>query len=159
LITCCADETRRKYGEGRRPTMRNIESRARMWLNMGITTHAQAESYLQEQQERGTRLAQISRLLHIGGRALSVTENRYISSWQIFSDELILKAYDITVVKTGSLKWKYMDTILKNWQSKGFTTPEDVEKKDTPRATPSTGKYEQDSMEKLREINRKRGTS
>ncbi len=164
LITSCIDETRKKYGETRRPTMRAIEQRARLWLNLGILTQAQAEEYLKEQEKRGTRLAQIARLLHLGGRPLSATESRYLTDWISLdiSDELILNAYDITVVKTGSLKWKYMDSILKSWHSKGFKTEQDIKSGECDRPTvtggnaPHLNRDELASVIALREINRKR---
>ncbi len=162
IITSCIDETQKRYGQTRKPTMRTIEQRARLWLNMGIMTQAQAEEYLKEQERRGTRLAALVRLLHLGGRALSVTENRYLTDWVSldFSDELILKAYDITIIKTGSLKWRYMDSILKSWHAKGFKTCEQVDAEDSPRVPAAANKLsapeELDSVRRLREINRKR---
>lgn len=165
IITSCIDETRKKYGEGRMPTMRGIESRARLWANLGIMTQEQAEEYLKKQERLGTRTAQIARLINIGGRALSPTESRYIDSWidMDLKNELIIKAYDITVIKTGGLKWKYMDTILKSWHSKGFTTAEQVGREDFDK--PQRGKSpisdterrrELDEIRRLKEINRKR---
>ncbi len=164
LITSCIDETQKKYGATRKPTMRAIEQRARLWLNLGILTQDQAEEYLKEQERRGTRLAQIARLLHLSGRALSATESRYLTDWIALdvSDELILNAYDITVVKTGSLKWKYMDSILKSWHSKGFKTVQDIEAGESERANKpcsNTHKLNQDELASviaLREINRRR---
>lgn len=166
IITCCVDEIRAKYGEGRRPTMRNIENRARLWLNLGILTTAQAEEYLKEQQRRGTRLASLARLLHLSGRALSPTENRYLTAWVDagFPDEMILEAYDLTVVKTGGLKWKYMDSILKSWQSKGYRSQADIirgerKKKDEKgKAQASVSQEELESMQRLRELNREWGS-
>lgn len=171
IITCCIDETKKKYGAGRMPTMRNIESRARLWANLGIMTQSRAEEYLKEQERLGTRTAQIARLLNIGGRALSPTENRYISGWNDMklADDLLIKAYDITVIKTGGLKWKYMDTILKSWNSKGYTSLEQVEQAEGNRQRPSYTRQnrvsekelqqELDSMRRLREINRQRKES
>ncbi len=164
LITSCIDETQKKYGATRKPTMRAIEQRARLWLNLGILTQAQAEDYLKEQEMRGTRMAQIARLLHLSGRALSATESRYLSDWIALdiSDDLILNAYDITVVKTGSLKWKYMDSILKSWHAKGFKTVQDIESGESARANKpcaSTHKLNQDELASviaLREINRRK---
>ena len=128
IITYCHDECVKKYGEGRRPTMRNIENQARLWLNLGITTGELAENYLRDKERRGTRIAELARILHLSGRALSQTESRYLNAWveAKFSDELILEAYDLTVVKTGKLSWKYMDTILKSWQTKGYSTIDEV---------------------------------
>jgi len=160
IITSCIDETRKKYGESRKPTMRAIEQRARLWLNLGIMTQAQAEEYLKEQEKRGTRLAQISRLLHLGGRPLSATEARYLTDWVALdiSDDLILKAYDITVVKTGSLKWKYMDSIIKSWHAKGFKTPADVDAGEKLRGEKAAAPQPDElaSVLELRKINRKR---
>lgn len=162
LITCSIDEIQKKYGEGRRPTMRNIENRARLWLNLGIQTQAQAEEYLHEQEQRGTRQAQLVRLLHLSGRPLSPTENRYISDWidAGFSDELILEAYDITVVKTGGLKWKYMNSILKSWQLKGYRRSADIEEgeRKVRQKEQRMDEQELDAMRRLREINREWGS-
>ena len=166
IVTCCVDEIRAKYGEGRRPTMRNIENRARLWLNLGILTTAQAEEYLNEQQKRGTRIASLSRLLHLSGRALSPTENRYLTAWvdANFSDEMILEAYDLTVVKTGGLKWKYMDSILKSWQSKGYQSQKDIIRGERIRKElqegecASVSQEELESMQRLRELNREWGS-
>ena len=44
------------------------------------------------------------------------------------SYELLSKAYDITVEKTGKLSYAYMAKILDNWHSSGIKTAEDVEK-------------------------------
>lgn len=164
LITSCIDETQKKYGANRKPTMRAIEQRARLWLNLGILTQAQAEDYLTEQEKRGTRMAEIARLLHLSGRPLSATESRYLTDWIALdiNDELILNAYDITVVKTGSLKWKYMDAILKSWHSKGFKSAEDIKAGESLGHSTSRAGAKQlnpdelASVIALREINRKR---
>ena len=166
IITCSAEETAQKYGEGRRPTMHAIENRARAWMNLGIRTTAQAEEYLKEQQRRGTRMAALARMLHISGRALSPTEERYLSAWITdgLDDALILEAYDRTVVKTGGLKWKYMDSILKSWQASGYRTVDAVRRGEarTPQKQPKkqaeTSSEELDSMRRLRELNREWGS-
>ena len=46
LIHHCADKLRRRYGEGRLPTMRAIEKEAFYWANREILTAPQAEEYL-----------------------------------------------------------------------------------------------------------------
>jgi len=139
IITYCTEQMIKKYGEGRRPTMKNIENQARIWLNMGILTTEQAEDYLRTQEIRGTKIAKIAGILHLSGRALSPTENKYVTAWADadYSEELIMEAYDITAVQTGKLSWRYMDKVLKNWESEGYKSKKDIEKatggqKDTP---------------------------
>ena len=130
IITYCTEQMAKKYGEGRRPTMRNIENQARTWLNMGILTTEQAEDYLRNQEIRGTKIAKIAGMLHINGRALSPTESKYLTAWADadYSEELILEAYDVTAVQTGKLSWRYMDKVLKNWESEGYKSKTDLEK-------------------------------
>lgn len=130
IITHCIEECEKKYGAGRRPTMKNIENQARIWLNMGILTAAQAEDYLRTREERGKKIATITRLLHITGRALSATEHKYLTAWadEGYSEEVLMEAYDITVVQTGKLNWRYMDKVLKNWASAGIKSKKDIEK-------------------------------
>ena len=41
--------------------------------------------------------------------------------------ETLAIAYDRTVLRTGALKWNYMDKILKSWNDKGLFTPEAIE--------------------------------
>ena len=149
LVTSCIEEHKKKFGEGRRPTMRAIEKRAKLWCELGLFTAESAGVYLKQQEERGSRIATVARLLQIGGRALSQTEQKYLELWSGFTDELILKAYDITVVKTGRLTWKFMDTILQSWAAKGFCTVADVETGET-----RTAKTETASVSHLREMNR-----
>lgn len=149
LVTSCIEEHKKKYGEGRRPTMRTVEKRAKLWCSLGLFTAEAAGVYLKQQEERGSRVASIARLLQLGGRALSQTEQKYLESWSGYDDKLILKAYDITVMKTGGLRWKYLDTILQSWQAKGFRTAEDVEAGESRGAKVGTA-----SVSHLRELNR-----
>ena len=45
-----------------------------------------------------------------------------------FNTDMILLAYEEMANHTGKLNFNYIDKILLNWHSKGFRTPEDVEK-------------------------------
>lgn len=47
--------------------------------------------------------------------------------------ESIALAYDRTVTNTGSLKWNYMDSIIRSWHEKGLHSPEEIELRDAPR--------------------------
>ena len=154
LINHCAEQYRKKYGEGRCPTMRAIEKEAFFWANRELMTLELAESYIERQNARESGMQQVRSMLGLCGRALSTTEKRYIESWleQGFPPETIEMAYDRTVTNTGSLKWKYMDSILQSWSSKGLLRPEDIERKDTrdSRKQGSRNAHgEQEQMERL----------
>jgi DnaD/phage-associated family protein len=171
LITHCVQEARERYGPGRPPTLKQIDREAAAWEREGVDTEARAEAHLAELAERRALRGEVLSLLQIRGRAPSTTEERYIKDWlqSGFSVELIALAYDKTVVRTGALSWKYMDTILKSWNEKRLTTPEEVEQGDTRRQTgaPSAqpksararqsaqetaGQHERDAVEDMRDF-------
>ena len=66
------------------------------------------------------------------------------------SEELLALAYDRTLTNTGSLKWSYMNGILKSWHEKGLHTEAEVRDRDTRKAKGRAGKPEATrNMDKL----------
>ena len=128
LINHCVEETRERLGPGKLPSMRSIEKEAYVWYNREILTLETAEEYLVRERARRGELADLKRLLQIRDRNFSATEKKYVESWldMGFSMESIAQAYDKTVIKTGGLTWKYMDSILQSWNRKGLHTPEEI---------------------------------
>ena len=158
LVTSCIEETRKKCGPGRVPTMRTIEKRAKQWLRDGVLTLGAAEEYMKRMEKLGEDKRRIASMLGISGRALSVTEEKYISEWirLEISDELIASAYDKTVVNTGSLKWGYMHKILSSWNELGFKTVADTERERAETGQESTSVTDELAAARLRELNRKK---
>ena len=167
LINYCSERYSRRYGEGRRPTMRYIEREAFVWVNREILTGELAEAYIrrQERQEQGVEI--VRKALGLTDRALSASERRYIEDWlsQGFSPEAIELAYDRTVTNTGSLKWRYMDSIIQSWNAKGLHSVSEIEKldrrsADNPRGRSQRGEVSSQSdrarMEKMIEQLRKK---
>lgn len=128
LINHCVEETHEHVGPGKFPSMRTIEKEAYAWYNREILTFERAEEFLLQKRARSGELSDIKRLLQINGRNFSATERKYVESWMDmgFDLESIALAYDKTVVKTGNLAWKYMNTILESWHSKKLHTAEEV---------------------------------
>ncbi len=129
LIAHCLDDAYRRYGPGRMPTLRQIDKLALIWEQEGIDTEERAEQYILSRESSRQVSSGVFRALGITSRSPSPSEQRYVSEWVEagFSTELITLAYDRTVLKTGGLNWKYMNTILKSWQEKGLFTLEAVE--------------------------------
>lgn len=132
LINHCAERTKKRYGEGRLPTMYAIEKEAYRWCSREIMTLELAEEYLAALEKRDEDMALLARLLQIAPRSPSATERRYMEEWLSmgFPMEALELAYDRTVVGTGKLVWKYMDRILRSWQEKGLRTVAEIEEKD-----------------------------
>jgi DNA replication protein DnaD len=143
LTNHCVEDYQEKYGPGRLPTIRRIEKEAYSWANMEILTLEQADKYIKKQLEKKDSLSQIKKILQINGRSLSTTEQKYVESWidMGFCPDALEIAYDKTVVKTGRLQWKYMDSIVQSWHGKNLHTPEEIAAGDVRRSAPAAGKY------------------
>lgn len=142
LINHCVEEAHEHQGPGKFPSMRTIEKEAYVWYNREILTLELAEEYLLRIRARFGVMNDIKRLLQINGRNFSSTERKYIESWLDlgFDLEAIALAYDKTVVKTGGLTWKYMNSIMMSWHSKNLHTAEEILNGDA-RANTSAGAY------------------
>ena len=135
LLVChCDERIRRRYGEGRRPTLRQIEKEGYAWARLGIDSQRAAAAYLKEYAQRQQTLPQYMRVLCLGDRLPSPSEEKYLTAWQEmgFSPEAVAMAYDKTVLKCHELKWPYCNGILKRWHQAGLHTPEEIQAGDRP---------------------------
>ena len=157
LIYYCKDKARAK-GQLRNPSLRTIEKEAYYWAENGIDTLEEAAAFIQNQNQRRSRVAGLMDLLQIRGRTLTQAETKYAESWleMGFEDAALKLAYEKTCLNTGGLSWAYMNKILTCWQEQGLFTLEQVnagDKKPTksvPRgATGTPGQAELDAIAKL----------
>ncbi len=139
LINHCVEVTRERLGPGKLPSMRTIEKEAYIWFNREVITLERAEEFLRARKEHAGRLQEIKPILQINGRNLTPTEQAYIDGWleMGFEHEAIALAYDKTVIKTGGLQWKYMDSILKSWHSKALHTVDEIHAGDGRKTAPN----------------------
>lgn len=160
LVTSCIEETKKRYGAGRVPTMRAIEKAAKVWVRNGVMTAGRAEEFLREQKKLGSDKARIAKILGIAGRGFSQTEDKYVSHWLSLEipDELIGLAYDKTIINTGSLKWNYMNKILLSWSELGYKTVEDTERGERREKNASGEEFDEAAALRLRELSRKNRT-
>ena len=157
LIYYCKEKAKAK-GQLRTPSLRTIEKEAYYWAENGIDTVAEAAAFIQNQNQRRSRVAGLMDLLQIRGRTLTAGEAKYAESWleMGFADDVIKLAYEKTCLNTGGLSWAYMNKILTRWAEQGLFTLEQVnagDKKPTksvPRgATGKPGQAELDAIAKL----------
>ena len=134
MINHVAAVLRRRYGEGRLPTMHAVEKEAFRWANREIFTAEQAESFIAEQERLEQEDERVRRMLQISDRRPTSTERKYLDSWLAmgYGCDALELAYDRTVIRTGKLNWSYMDKIVRSWYEKGLFTPEQIEKGDSP---------------------------
>ncbi len=134
LVNWCVAEYQRRYGEGKRPSMRYIERVAFAWEREGIFSLDAAEEYMKTQDRLRTGEREYMEAMGLLGRRLAPSEKRYIDSWIAMGLEpgAAAEAYDRTVLKTGRLTWRYMDSIMRSWHSKGIRSAGDIDEKDAP---------------------------
>ena len=96
----------------------------------GISSYSKLEAHFSARRNKRSLEYKIRRLLGIGEREFTKSEKSYIEKWIGLKTpfELLTKAYEITIEKTGKLSYSYMAKILDNWHLAGIKTAEDVEK-------------------------------
>ena len=157
LISHCIEDTEKRLGLGRRPSMRSVEREAYVWVNREICTLEAAEEHLRRLQRLDSELEKTKAALGIQGRSLSSTERKYIEGWLElgFSHEALAIAYDRTVLKTGRLQWKYMDSIVRSWHGKGLHTPAEIAGGDTmapPRSQSGQSEPDRGGIERMERL-------
>lgn len=132
LIHHCKEEHEQRYGPAKNLGFPVIEREAYSWCNREIVTYEQAEAWLAELARRKSLTGEIQRAMGIKNRDLSPTERKYIESWieMGFGPEELALAADRTVVNTGELKWRYMNSIVRSWDEKGLHTVDEIEQGD-----------------------------
>ena len=158
LLHHCVEEYQARSGPGRMPSMRYIEKEGAHWAEQEIWSLDAAEEHLRVYRQRQMAAAKIGETLQIRGRELTATERKYIESWLAlgFGADAIAVAYDRTVLRTGKLQWRYMDSILRRWSDKGLFTAEAIEAGDpmqrTKRAAAPATEDSKKQIEDLRKL-------
>jgi DnaD/phage-associated family protein len=135
LVSHCVAQAERRYGPGRRPTLRQIEKEGYRWQSMGLMDQEHAARYLKDWADRQENLGRYMQVLHLGDRRPVASEQRYLTSWMEkgFSPEVVALAYDRTVFYKKELNWRYLNGILRRWDENGWHTVEEVEQGDRRR--------------------------
>lgn len=124
LVSWCGEETQRKYGPGKKPTMTTIRKEGFVWARRGVDTLERADAHIQRLISLQSRENEVLRLLDISPRPLVEREKTYIAAWDEmgFDNEALRMAYERTVLKKQSMDWTYMNGILRRWHEKGLHT-------------------------------------
>ena len=140
MLVCYCKERLRRKGSNRNPSLRTIEKEAYAWAEQGINTLEEAAAYMQAQNARYTRTANLMKLLQISGRSLTPAEDRYAQAWldMDFDSQALQMAYEKTCLNTGGLKWPYMNKILQSWHQQNLHTGAQIQAGDkNPLPRPS----------------------
>ena len=136
LVGYCMDDVWAKSGPTRLPTMGQIRREAGNWLRLGIDCTAAAEEYLAVASEKRSIYSRVLPRLGITGRQPLKAEQEHLDRWYAwgFPDEVIILAYERTLMKKQSMSWSYCNGILRNWEKKRLFTLAAVEEFERPAA-------------------------
>ncbi len=128
LVNHCVTRAEKRYGPGRRPTMRQIEKEGYYWARLGLFNQAEAAEYLKNCALRDEEIQRYMHVLGLGNRRAVDSEERYIRSWidKGFTAEAVALAYDKTVFYKKELNWRYLNGILRRWDEQGWHTAEEI---------------------------------
>lgn len=128
LVNDCIARKEARFGEGRRPTMREIEKEGYAWARRELFSARAVDEYLKRRQARCEQYPAYQAVLQLGARPLSASEERYVAKWieMGFPPETIAIAYDKTVLRCHEFRWPYCDGILKKWHEKGLHAPDEA---------------------------------
>lgn len=96
---------------------RYIEKVAITWADNGIDTFEKANIYIKSQSKLARMQKKIKRIVQITDRELTEKETEFVRNWteeHKYTESNIKEAYEITVMNTGKMNFKYMDAVLKN---------------------------------------------
>ena len=151
LVVHCTERTRRRYGEGRRPTLRQIEKEGYYWAQRGLMDQDAVAAYLRDYDRKMTGAGAYMRVLQLGERQPVEKEMEYILDWMDkgFPPDSVAMAYEITVMRKQRMVWGYLNGILRRWHEKGWHTPSQVEQGERRRSGASRqGKTHTESRDK-----------
>ena len=151
LVNHCVTRAERRYGPGRRPTMRQVEKEGYYWARLGLFDQDSAAAYLKTCALRDEQMGAYMQVLGLGSRRPVESEERYIRSWMDmgFDADAVALAYDKTVFYKKELNWRYLNGILRRWDEQGWHTAEEIRRSDEKKAeTKSGGKSDLDKYMK-----------
>ena len=128
LVNHCVERITRKYGAGRRPTLRQIEKEGYVWARKELFSIEKASEYMKREQALRGRYPEYMAALQMQGRASAPSEEKYLSAWAEmgFPADTVSEAYDRTILHCHEFRWPYCNGILKRWHEKGLHTLAEV---------------------------------
>ncbi len=137
--------------------MRYIEKVALSWADDEINTVAKASAYIRAKNKENAFIQKYKTMFKIVGRDLTESEISLLKTWvndYKLSDSILTEVYEITVMNTGKVAFRYMDTVIKNKMSGAGDTKQSKNRKNAFQDYGSDG-YEYDLAITLEEISSK----
>jgi DnaD/phage-associated family protein len=97
----------------------------------GICDAAELEKKLKRIEDMARAAGRVRAIFGIGSRALTAKEKQLIDTWvstMKYGDDVITRAYEVTVDSIGKASVSYAGKVLERWHADGLVTLEDVDR-------------------------------
>ena len=134
--------------------MRYIEKVALGWADEEINTVAKASAYIRAKNKEHAFIQKYKNMFKIMGRDLTESEITLLKTWvndYKLTDDILAEVYETTVMNTGKVAFRYMDTVIKN-KMNGNNEPKAPKTKKNAFQDYGSDGYEYDLAMTLEEI-------
>ncbi|MCQ2456080.1 MAG: DnaD domain protein [Clostridia bacterium] len=111
-------------------SVRYVEKMALGLVDRDITKYKELEAELAAVELSETTLRQVRSMFGIGSRVFTAKEKKTVRTWCVdwgFGEDVIGKAYEVTVNATGDASLNYANAVLDTWHAEGLETPEQID--------------------------------
>lgn len=112
-------------------SLREVERYALRLVDDGVTNVAALEKFVKCAEMWRTIEGKIRTMFDLGNRAFTAKEEKMLSNWTSYGygEDIIRRAYEITVNATNKPSLPYANSILERWHSEGLDTAAQIDAK------------------------------
>lgn len=112
-------------------SLREVERYALRLVDDGVTDAAALEEFVKRTEARRTLQGKIRAMFGIGSRSFTAKENAMLGNWISYGygEDIIRRAYEITVGAINEPSLPYANSILERWHSEGLDTAAQIDAK------------------------------
>ena len=110
--------------------LRSIEKYAYSLVDRDITTPAALEEEFRTVEAMYSFEGKIRTMFGMGSRSLTTRESKMLRAWVSYGydEEIVRRAYEITVAATNKPSFPYANSILERWHAEGLKTAEEIDR-------------------------------
>ena len=112
-------------------SLREVERYALRLVDDGVTDAAALEGFVKRTEARRTLQGKIRAMFGLGSRSFTAKENAMLDNWISYGygEDIIRRAYEITVGAINEPSLPYANSILERWHSEGLDTAAQIDAK------------------------------
>lgn len=112
-------------------SFRQVERHAISLIDRGISTADALEACLHDMEAAHQLEGKVRNMFGLKSRSLTSKEKTAIEKWVSYGydEEIVRRAYEITINSTGNASIPYANSILERWNSEGLKTAEAIDRR------------------------------